>query len=45
MDKFMRFRCDELFITRVKKLCEVKGITFTKLVKDFLEKEMKKHKI
>lgn len=45
MSKFLRFRCDENFIIRVKKLCEVKEITFTKLVKDYLEKEMKKNKI
>lgn len=45
MNKHMIFRCDDLFIARVKKLCEVKGIKFSKLVKDYLEKEMKKHKI
>ncbi|MGL5050879.1 MAG: hypothetical protein ACRC6E_09695 [Fusobacteriaceae bacterium] len=45
MNKFLRFRCDSDFILKVKKLCDIKGVTFTKLIKDYLEKEFKKNKI
>lgn len=45
MTKNLRFRCSEEFVERVKKLCEIKGIDFSNLAKQLIEKELKKNKI
>ncbi|MEG2347302.1 MAG: hypothetical protein RSB50_06430 [Cetobacterium sp.] len=45
MEIFMKLRVTLEFRNRIRKLCEIKGKSFSEIVREYLEKEMKKHKI
>ena len=45
MDKILRLRVTLEFGERVKKLCERKGVKFSKLIRDLLQKEFEKEGI
>ncbi|MGL5685979.1 hypothetical protein [Cetobacterium sp.] len=45
MEIFMKLRVTLEFRDRIRKLCEIKEKTFSEIVREYLEKEMKKNKI
>ncbi|MGL5648315.1 MAG: hypothetical protein ACRDDY_10720 [Clostridium sp.] len=45
MEIFMKIRVTLEFRKRIKLLCEVKNKSFSELVREYLEKEMKKNSI
>lgn len=45
MELFMKIRVTKEFREKIKTLCEKKGMTFSQLVRNYLEKEFKKNKI
>lgn len=45
MNKFIKIRVTPEFAEKIKKLCEKRGINFSKLVREFLQKEFEKEGI
>ncbi|MGL5963765.1 MAG: hypothetical protein ACRCZ2_05150 [Fusobacteriaceae bacterium] len=45
MEIFMKFRASEEFRDRIKLLCKLKNKTISTMIREYFEKEFKKHKI